>query len=54
MTSIGLGVDPVRLVASGLVTNAMVHGKNLAALGETVLLAVRKHPAEDDVREEGH
>ena len=54
MTSIRLGVDPVRRVASELATNAIVHGKTLAALGESVLLAVRENPTDEDVDEGGH
>ena len=52
-------VDPVRLVASELATNALVHAKSpfsvtLAALGETLLLTVRDDSSSMPVRRAPH
>lgn len=52
-------VDPVRLVASELATNALVHAQTpfsvtLAALGETVLLTVRDDSGSLPVRRAAH
>ena len=52
-------IDPVRLVASELATNAMVHANTafsvtLAALGETVLLTVRDDSRSALVRRVAH
>jgi len=52
-------VDPVRLVASELATNAMVHASTpfsvtLAAQGETVLLTVRDDSRSVPVRRAAH
>jgi hypothetical protein len=51
-------VDPIRLVASELATNALVHAQTafsvtLAALGETVLLTVRDDSSSVPVRRAG-
>ena len=52
-------VDPVRLVASELATNALVHARSpfsvtLAALGETVLLTVRDDSSSIPIRRAPH